>query len=114
MRESPAWAEDLPAAVTVADAQGTIVYMNARARETFARDGGGALVGRTVFDCHPEAARAKLRALYETRKPNHYTIRKKGQRKIVHQLPRFEGGTFAGYVEISVPIPDELPHFERR
>ena len=28
-------------------------------------------------------------------------------------MPWFEGGVFAGFVEISVPIPDDLPHFER-
>ena len=113
MREIGTWAEELPAAITVADANGTIVAMNARARETFAKDGGGALVGRSVFDCHPDRARAKLRALYESRMPNHYTIRKKGQKKIIHQLPWFEDGEFAGFVEISIPIPDELPHFDR-
>ncbi len=107
------WIEGLPAAVTVTAADGTILEMNARSRETFAADGGGALVGRSVFDCHPEPARTKTLALYDGRQPNHYTIRKNGQKKIIHQLPWFEGGVFAGYVEISIPIPDDLPHFER-
>jgi transcriptional regulator with PAS, ATPase and Fis domain len=113
MRDIGDWAEGLLAAITIADVNGTIVAMNARARETFANDGGGALVGRSVFDCHPDRARAKLRALYESRRPNHYTIRKKGQKKIIHQIPWFENGAFAGLVEISIPIPDELAHFER-
>jgi hypothetical protein len=111
--ENPHWIEGLPVAVTVTSADGTITAMNARSRETFANDGGGALVGHSVYDCHPEPARAKTLALYAGRQPNHYTIRKNGQKKIIHQVPWFEGGVFAGFVEISIPIPDELPHFDR-
>ena len=107
------WTEGLPAAVTVTSADGTILAMNARSREGHASDGGGALVGKNIFDCHPEPALTKTRALYAAQQPNHYTIRKNGQRKIIHQLPWFEAGTFAGFVEISIPIPDELPHFNR-
>lgn len=107
------WAEGLPVAVTVTSADGTILAMNAKSRETFAADGGGALVGRSVFDCHPEPAASKTRALYAAQAPNHYTICKNGQKKIIHQMPWFQEGVFAGFVEISVPIPDELPHFER-
>jgi hypothetical protein len=107
------WSEGLPAAITVTAGDGTIVEMNARSRETFANDGGGALVGRNVFDCHPEPARAKTRALYAGQVANHYTIRKNGQRKIIHQLPWYREGRFAGFVEISIPIPDEMPHFDR-
>ena len=107
------WVEGLPVAVTVTDAEGRIVEMNARLRETFAADGGGALVGQSVFDCHPEPAAARTRELFAARSENHYTISKNGRRKIIHQLPWFAGGQFAGFVEISVPIPDELPHFDR-
>jgi PAS domain-containing protein len=112
-RQPVAWDEEIPVAITVTDADGVIVRMNARARETFAQDGGGALVGRSVLDCHPEAAREKVRALLEGQRPNHYTISKGGQRKIIHQLPWFRDGRYAGLVEIAVPIPGELPHFDR-
>lgn len=107
------WIDGLPVAITVTSADGTIVEMNARSRETFASDGGAALIGRRVFDCHPAAARAKTEALYERRAPNHYTIQKNGRRKIIHQLPWFDGERFAGFVEIAIPIPDEMPHFDR-
>ncbi len=110
---NPTWIEGLPVAVTVTSADGTIVAMNAGSRESFASDGGGALVGKNLFACHPEPALSKTRALYAVQQANHYTIRKNGQRKIIHQLPWFEGGKFAGFVEISIPIPDELPHFDR-
>jgi transcriptional regulator with PAS, ATPase and Fis domain len=109
----PNWIEGLPVAVTVTTADGTIVAMNARSRETFASDGGGALVGRSIFDCHPEPARTKTADLYDRQQPNHYTILKAGQKKIIHQMPWFENGAFAGFVEISIPIPADMPHFDR-
>jgi PAS domain-containing protein len=112
-REHVPWVEEVPVAVTVTDADGVIVRMNARARETFAKDGGGALVGRSVLDCHPEPARTRLAALLARQRENHYTVSKHGQRKIIHQVPWYRGGVYAGLVEISVPIPDELPHFDR-
>ena len=113
MAENDAWAEGLPVSITVTDADGIIVAMNARSRETFAADGGGALVGASVFACHPEPALTKTRELYVRRTPSHYTIRKHGQKKIIHQIPWEHGGAFAGFVEISIPIPDDLPHFDR-
>ena len=113
MTDDGSWLEEFPAAITVTGADGTILEMNARSRETFAKDGGGALVGRSVFDCHPEPARSKTRRLYEDRLPNHYTIRKDGRKKIVHQVPWYRDGVFAGIVELTFPIPDDLPHFDR-
>ena len=113
MAEPIDWIQQLGAAVTVTDAAGTILALNERAQQTFAGDGGGALVSHSVFDCHPPRARALLDQLYAGQRPNHYTIRKAGQRKIIHQLPWYKGGVFAGLVEISVPIPDQLPHFDR-
>ena len=107
------WWKGLPVAVTVTAADGTIIDMNARALETFAADGGAALIGQSVFACHPEPARSTTRELYARQAPNHYTIRKNGQKKAIHQLPWFENGVFAGFVEISIPIPRELPHFDR-
>jgi hypothetical protein len=112
-RPNPDWTEELPVAVTVTAADGTILSLNRRAAETFADDGGRALIGKSVFDCHPEPARAKTVKLYAARAANHYTISKNGQKKIIHQLPWYCGGAYAGLVEISIPIPDELPHHER-
>jgi transcriptional regulator with PAS, ATPase and Fis domain len=110
---APSWWNEIDAAVTVTDATGVIVAMNARSQETFARQGGARLIGRHVQDCHPRAIRTQIDAFLRDATPNHYTLRKAGQRKIVHQLPWFEGGVFAGMVEITVPIPEELPHRER-
>lgn len=113
MTDRGGWVEGLPVAITVTDAEGKLLSMNRRSRETFAKEGGGALIGSSVFDCHPEPARTKTLELFQKQTPNHYTIRKNGQRKIIHQIPWIEDGRFAGFVEISIPIPDELPHFDR-
>lgn len=107
------WVNELKAAITVTDANGLICEMNAQSIVTFAGDGGAALLGSDVLACHPEHMREKVTRLYETRQPNHYTIRTKGQRKIIHQMPWYQDGKFAGIVEISIPIPDDLPHFDR-
>ena len=113
MSDDGLWLEEFPVAVTVTDADGTILTMNARSRQTFEKDGGSALVGRSIFDCHPEPALTKTRELFRLRAANHYTVRKNGQRKIIHQIPWSRNGAFAGFVEISIPIPDDLPHFDR-
>ncbi len=113
MSDRMSWFESLPAEITVTDAQGTIVEMNAWSRQMFAADGGAALVGSNVFDCHPEPSATKTRALFTAQKPSHYTIRKNRQKLMIHQLPWFINGAFAGFVEISVPIPEEMPHFDR-
>jgi transcriptional regulator with PAS, ATPase and Fis domain len=107
------WLEGLPVAVTVTDEHGTIIEMNAKAREMFASYGGAELVGKSVFDCHPEPARAKTEELYRERQSNHYTVRRHGTYKIIHQVPWFQDGAFAGYVEFSLVVPVHLPHFER-
>lgn len=108
------WSKELRAAVTVTDAGGTILEMNTEACRVFEEDGGAALIGRSVFDCHPEPARTKTIELYAVKEPNHYTITtKRGVRKVIHQMPWYREGEFAGFVEISIPIPVELPHFDR-
>jgi len=36
-----AWVDEFPAAITVSDAKGTIIEMNAKAAKTLEKDGGG-------------------------------------------------------------------------
>jgi transcriptional regulator with PAS, ATPase and Fis domain len=107
------WAREFPGAITVTDRAGVIIYMNHRSCETFAADGGAALVGSSVYACHPEPSRSRLRALMEAGESNHYTIRKNGRRKIIHQVPWYREGAFAGLVELSLEIPEAMPHFDR-
>ena len=108
-----AWIEEFAGAVTVCDTEGRIMAMNAKARETFAEEGGARLVGTNVLDCHPEPARTKLAKMMEERRTNVYTIQKKGKKKLIFQAPWFEGGVYAGFVELSLEVPMDMPHFSR-
>ena len=87
--------------------------MNEKARETFAKDGGGSLIGKNLLDCHPEPARSKLKSLLESPRTNAYTIEKKGVKKLIYQAPWYHDGQFAGLVELSLLIPEPMPHFSR-
>lgn len=111
--ELPDWLEGLPASVTVTDETGEIIAMNRRAAETFAADGGRALLGSNVLDCHPEPSRSKLVAMLAGASANHYTTAKAGRRTMIHQLPWCRDGVFAGLLEIAVEVPAALPHFDR-
>lgn len=107
------WIESLPAAVTVCDREGVILEMNEAACRAFAKDGGAALIGRNVLDCHPAPARAKLAALLAAGETNCYTIEKNGARKLIYQAPWYKDGACAGLVEIAIPLPAEIPNYVR-
>ncbi len=107
------WVEEFPAAVTVCDAQGIILAMNARSAETFQAEGGKRLIGSNVLDCHPEPSRTQLTDMLKSQRANVYTIEKAGIRKLVYQSPWYRDGRYAGFVELALPIPAEMPHFVR-
>jgi transcriptional regulator with PAS, ATPase and Fis domain len=112
--ELPDWIEGYPGSITVCDAKGTILYMNQHSIEGFSSDGGSALIGTNLLDCHPEPARSKLVDLLMNHQANVYTIEKKGAKKLIYQTPWFRDGQFAGMVELSLVIPFEMPHFIRQ
>ena len=107
------WIEDFPVSATVCDAEGLIVEMNRKSREVFAADGGAALLGKNVLDCHPEPSRTTLAGLMDERRTNVYTIKKNGRKKLIYQSPWFEQGRYAGIVELSLELPADVPHFVR-
>jgi transcriptional regulator with PAS, ATPase and Fis domain len=104
------WIKEFPAAITVCDAGGIILEMNDKSARTFASDGGLALIGSNLFDCHPGLSRAKLERLMESRRENTYTIEKNGVKKLIHQRPWFQNGEYAGFIEFSFEIPFTMPH----
>lgn len=108
------WEEQLGVAITVCDTDGSILYMNHKSADTFSNHGGKALIGKSLFDCHPPEARKKIQELLQDQKTNAYTIEKNGIKKLIYQTPWFENGTFAGLVEFSIPLPEELPHYIRK
>jgi len=112
-QDSFAWLDGIAVAATVCDRQGVCLYMNEQAAKTFAKSGGRALVGKSLLDCHDEPARSRFAAQLQSPTPSTYTIEKGGVRKLIHQVPWFKQGTFAGVVEMSFELPAEMPHFLR-
>lgn len=108
------WAEEADFAVTLCDREGTITYMNAKSKKTFAGYGGGDLVGKSLLDCHPEPARTKLKEMLDKPVVNAYTIEKAGARKLIYQAPLLRGGSVAGLAELSLELPADMPHFVRK
>ena len=107
------WVKEFPGAITVCDPQGIIVEMNDKSINSFAKDGGADLIGSNVLDCHPEPARSKLVEMLKNGRANVYTIEKKGVKKLIYQSPVYENGEYAGFVEMSLEIPFDMPHFKR-
>ena len=108
------WIKEFGGAITVCDKKGIIVAMNDKAIKTFAKDGGAKLIGKNVIDCHPTAAKMKLKRIMKGRKSNVYTIEKNGIKKLIYQSPWHKKGKYMGFVEISLEIPFEMPNFIRR
>lgn len=111
--EENVWIKEFPAAVTVCDPSGIILEMNGRSRVDFEADGGEKLIGRSILDCHPEPSRTKLKTMMDERRANIYTVQKKGKKKLICQAPWYKDGAYAGFVEISLEIPWDMPHFNR-
>jgi len=107
------WIKAFPAAITVCDASGILLEMNDRAAKTYEKDGGYALLGKNLLDCHPEAARAKTERLLAAQEKNVYSIEKNGIKKLIFQSPWFKDNQYAGFVELSLEIPFDVPHFVR-
>ena len=105
--------EALEAGVTVCDVDLTVLYMNAQAGKTFEGQGGRALVGNSLADCHKAESAEKIRLILASGRPNVYTISKGGAKKLIWQAPWKKDGIVAGLVEISLPLPDSLPHHDR-
>jgi transcriptional regulator with PAS, ATPase and Fis domain len=108
-----AWFKSFPGAVFVCDAKGILLEMNDKAEESVVADGGRSLIGTNILDCHPEPARSKFRQMLEAREANIYTIEKNGVKKLIYQAPFYSAGEYAGFVELSLEIPFEMPHFIR-
>ncbi len=107
------WMNGVNMSFTYCDAEGIIREMNTTASESFSKYGGDSLIGESVLDCHPEPSRTKLEEMLKVPKLNVYTIEKNEQKKMIYQAPVMDGDRFVGIVEISLPLPDDMPHFIR-
>ncbi len=108
------WMKEFTGAMMVCDREGTILEMNDKSAKSYAADGGYALVGKNALDCHPEPARTKLKAMLADGRANIYTIEKNGVKKLIYQSPWYQNGQYAGFVELSLEVPFEMPHFIRK
>ncbi len=106
-----AWVKEFPGSISVCDPDGVLLEVNDRA---VAQDYSLDLIGTNILDCHPEPARTRVKQLLQGGQPNIYTIEKKGQRKLIYQSPWYQDGVYAGFVELSLEIPENMPHFIRQ
>lgn len=100
-------------AVTICDKDGKIIEMNQQSREVNLKP-GQELIGKQVLDCHPEPARSLLKSMMEHEEKHVYTIEKKGKKKLIYQIPWYENGEYMGFIELSMVIPTEMPHYIRK
>ena len=105
--------KESPFSVTICDKDGNILEMNDRSIQTFCPD-GQSKVGQSLMNCHPEPAKSKLIKMLAEHNVNAYTIEKNGVKKLIYQTPWYEDGVFKGYIELSMEIPSEMPHYIRK
>ena len=108
-----AWVREFRGAVTVCDPDGVILEMNDASIRSNAEDGGAKLIGTNLLACHPEPSLTKLREFMARRELNVYTVEKRGVKKLVYQTPWHMGGRYAGFLEVVVELPFQVPHFVR-
>jgi len=108
------WTKEFNGAITICDEKEIIIYMNDKAIKTFEKDGGEKLIGKNIFDCHPEPSKTTLKNLIAERKINCYTIEKNSIKKFIYQSPVYKDGKYSGFIEFSLEIPFNLPNFIRK
>ena len=106
------WADEVNYAVTIADKDCRIIYMNGKSQETFCKNGEN-LIGRNLMDCHPEHAQKIIKQLLEEGGSYTYTITKNGVNKLIFQSSWKNNGEIAGLVETSMILPPDMKHFNR-
>lgn len=109
----PDWFEMYPSPVTVCDEQGVIVAMNNASRRNFARQGGGDLIGSSLFDCHPESANSKIRNMLQSRQAETYIVERKGRKRLIHQAPWYKNEEFAGLMETIIDLAGDVEERKR-
>lgn len=107
------WDRDFSGTVTICDTKGIILYMNNKALDDLKDDGGSALLGTNVLDCHPEPSKTQLENMLKERSENTYSVEKAGKKKLIHQGPWYKDGMYAGIVEISFALPANMPNVVR-
>ena len=95
-------------AVTISDNEGNVVYQN-----DSSVDVNGDVRGKNMMGCHNERSQQIIKHLLNDAATNVYTISKKGKKKLIYQTPWYEDGKTRGLIELSIVLPDEMPHYDR-
>lgn len=105
--------DDFPSAVTITDLDSKVIYMNKKSIQTFEKDGGANLIGKSIIDCHKPESNLIIERMLTTGESNTYTIEKNGLKKLIHQSPWFLDGKVGGLIELSIILPEKMEHFVR-
>lgn len=106
--------EKVDVAVTICDKDGTVLDMNQKSRKTFIKPGMPEIIGQNVLDCHPEPARSLLADMLKNPRSNVYTVEKEGVKKLIFQTPWYNGDEYAGFMELSIVLPEIIPNRVRK
>jgi DUF438 domain-containing protein len=97
------------ASITICNEKADVIYQNANSQKIF-----GNVIGKSLFECHPEHACSKIRKMLIDGVPNAYTISKNGIKKLIYQTVwQDENGKICGLIEYSMIISEQMPHFVR-
>lgn len=93
------------APVVLCDLNHTVIYMNPAAGERYAKQGGMALAGTSLLNCHPPKANEMIERVVEWFRADRthnliYTFRNDRENKDVYMVAlRDRGGALIGYYE---------------
>lgn len=109
------WANGLDeVAITITDENGNYIDMNNTSKIVNLKDVNKTVVGQNIKVCHNQRSMQIINDMMTSNKKNIYTITKNGRRKLIYQAPwHKEDGSFGGLVELSMFIPEQMPHFDR-
>ena len=98
--------DGLRAAVTIADQDFQISFMNDRAAVFYAEDGGTELIGKDLLNCHREEHKSVIRAAYaryragDLTPTRYHAQREDGALESIVHIPLIVEGQFRGIAEL--------------
>ena len=103
------WADDTNCAVTVCDTEGVVIYQNKQSISV-----NGSIAAKACSPCHNERSKGIIARILEKGDTNALHHReKRDPQNDLQTAWRREDGTVGGIIELSMPIPAEMPHYVR-
>jgi len=103
----------VPVAITVCDVHANIIAMNPAAHRRYSRQGGLALIGTSLLNCHPEHAQRRILNLLADDATNSSIVEAGGKATLLHQATWHDQGAVAGLIEFCIPLPADLLRYAR-